>query len=356
MNNISTTVTQRIISTALHQIDVENNDYKYVAIPSTNDELEKYLSELLNEIKEKPQRRAYDFLRETTELFTTLKTYSDKKNLDERTSSNLASRLLNKEVDTDKKYGHLSSTGSGHVKKGSFLQFMYREGNVISYLGVKIDHQSFLDETDFIRRVGLSLTNKIYKACLVAFDSAGVPSSIYIYDTNAKASVYWWKDFLELKELRDDTVNTKTAIEEVVRVIRTIKNDFPSDYTILRNASIAAFKQQGEMRFDVFVENTFANYTPEDSLLSAKLPSILTRLKELPEKKGFDSMFSIVPSAVPFKKSKISLSREITLSLEEGIQNIDSKIWSEETTDGRKLVVINSPSAFGQFKLKEREK
>lgn len=348
--------TQRIISTALHQVDVENNSCKCVAIPSTNDELEKYLSELLIEIKEKPQRRAYDFLRETTELFTTLKIYSLQKDLEESTSSNLANRLLTKEIETDKKYGHLSSTGSGHVKKGSFLQFMYREGNVVSYLGVKIDHQSFLDETDFIKRIGLSLTNKIYKACLVSFDEAGSPSNIYIYDTNAKPSVYWWKDFLELKELRDDTVNTKTAIEEVVRVISTIKNEFPSDYTILRNASIAAFKQQGEMRFDVFVENTFANYVPDNPKLSEKLPSLISRLSELPQKKNFDSMFSLVPTAVPFRKSKIALSKEITLSLEEGIQNIDTKIWAEQTSDGRKLVVINSPSAFSQFKLKEREK
>lgn len=346
---------KRIISTLLHQIDVDSKACTLIPISSDYSDLEGYLSDLLAEISEKPQKREYEFVRETTEFHKCLETcYLQQDLATNKAASNIATRLLDKETDADNRYGHLSATGSGHVKKGSFLQFLYRDGTAISYLGVKIEHQAFLDESDFKKKVGLALVRKIYKACKASFESTGRPHSVFIYDTNPKPSTYWWKDFLELKEVRNDAVNTKTASQEVVKVLNTLRRDHPADYTILRNAAIAAFKQQGEMKYDEFITNTFESYHPEDNKLAEKLPELIIKLRKLPEKKNFDTRFNLVPGEVPFKHSKVALTKEISLTMDEGIENLDDKVWSEKSPSGKKLVVIDSPIGFDQFKLKER--
>ena len=110
---------QRIVSTVLHHINVADKEYNQISISNYDSDLENYLTDLLKEINDKPQKRAYDFHRETTEFFTTLRSFFIELNLNENPlSSNLASRLLDKEVETDDRYGHLGSSGNGHVKKG----------------------------------------------------------------------------------------------------------------------------------------------------------------------------------------------------------------------------------------------
>jgi hypothetical protein len=58
---------------------------------------------------------------------------------------------------------------------------------------------------------------------------------------------------------------------------------------------------------------------------------------------------------VPFRKINYSLSKEISLSIEDGIDNISEKIWSEKTASGKELVVIFSPEGFKHFIEKNRE-
>ncbi|KER62662.1 hypothetical protein HR52_06510 [Aeromonas hydrophila] len=250
----------------------------------------------------------------------------------------------------------MGKDGNGHVKKGSFLQFLYTEDDgSIAYLGVKIEHQSFLDEIDFKKKIGLSIANKIYKACRVNFDHKNIPDKVFVYDTNAKPSTYWWHDFLELKELRNDAHNTTVASTEVIRVINRIKKDYPTDYTILRNSIVSSFKQNKGFNYYDFLNDTIEDYEPEDSALKAKMPDIVKTLMDLPAKKQFDTQFSLVPSAVPFRRAKYNLSKEISLTIEDGIENLNEKIWSERTASGKELVIIDSPDGFKKFTLKKRE-
>ncbi|AZG34607.1 hypothetical protein [Shewanella psychromarinicola] len=157
-----------------------------------------------------------------------------------------------------------------------------------------------------------------------------------------------------MKELRTNALNTETASKEVLREVDRLKKSFPVDHNILRNATIAAFKQNGEMKYDEFIENTFGNYEPVDKELKIKLPKLKEKLGKLPEKKNFDTRFTLAPELVNFKRSNYVLSTEISLVVEGGIENMDDKIWSEITASGKELVVINSPEGFKRFTKKER--
>lgn len=350
----STSKTNRIVSNVFYKLDVDENKLELVPLPKASSDFDAYLGSLLSEISKKSQKRSYVFQRETTEFYLALSDYFNQTDLVINShAKSLSKRLLAEEIKAITKYGHLGAEGEGHVKRGSFLQFLYREGAEVFYLGVKVDHQDFLDETDFNKKAGLSLAKKLYKACKVGFDSEGIPLQIKVFDTNQTPAVYWWQEFLELKVLRDDSENTEKASNAVISAIDRLKKKHPVDHTILRNSVIASFKRTTIMNYDDFINDTVANYVPEDNNL--KIVDLVKKLKELPDKKGFDSQFNLVASQVKFRQSKIKLSNEITLTLDDGIDHLDNKIWSEETKDGKKLVVIESAEGFKRFKQKQRD-
>lgn len=353
MDSVVTTVpgASKLLGTALHHLDIDSKKCVVVPIPEESD-LQGYLDALLEEIAAKPQSRAYTLVSDTTECAVSLAKFHAAKELVLIAAEALAARLLRTEVATDERYGHLAAAGSTHVKRGSFLQFLYQNAGNLGYLAVKVEHQSILDETDFKRRVGLGESQKIYKACRIDFDDDGKPQRALVFDTNAKPSVYWWNDVWELTPVRSDEVNTKEAITHVVHVLQKIKKTAPVDYNILRNATVAAFKQAGAMNFDEFVTATFAGYVPIVDALASELPKLVNQLRELPKKKGFDSHFTLAPAAVPYKQVKVQLNTGITLSYDEDLAHLEDRIWATKTDDGKEVVVVDSPGASKQFPFK----
>ena len=207
-------------------------------------------------------------------------------------------------------------------------------------------------EREGFRRIGLGESQKIYKACRVDFDAKGRPQQALVFDTNTKPSVYWWSAVWELRPVRSDELNTKEAVQHVVHALHKIRKKAPADYTILRNATVAAFKQNAAMDFDQFVTSTFATYTPVEAALANELPKLVNEIRELPTKKKFDSHFALVPAAVPYKQVKVELNTGITLSYTEDLPHLEDRIWATRTDDGKNVVVVDAPQAAKQFPFK----
>ena len=108
------------------------------------------------------------------------------------------------------------------------------------------------------------------------------------------------------------------------------------------------------MNYHQFIQTTFENYTSDAPEFEEAKIKLIAKLKTLPEKKGFDPIFNTIPSAVPFNKTTYKLTAEISLSIKDGIANLSEKIWSEETNDGRELIVIESSEA-KKFERKQRK-
>lgn len=342
-----------VISTNFFHINVEENSKTKIRTDLNNKDLEVYLETLLIEIHNKEQSRQFILPPSPTTFKQTITTISKSKNLEtDSTGESLAEKLLNIEMSTDARYGHLSKKDT-HVKVGSFLQFTYTEKGLLRYLGVKVDHQVILDEIDFKKKAGLGLSEKIYKAFRIDFDEKNQPVRFSIYDSKSKLTKYWWHDFLELIEKNTDTYNTKLASEQVIAKLSNLRVDFPQDYTALRNATIVAFKQEGTMDYFAFIDKTIASYKSDNPDFDEKKIDLVKKLKELPQKKSFDTIFTLVPSAVPFRKTTYRLNKDISLSITEGILNLESKIWREITLDGKDLVVIETSEA-KNFTLKKR--
>lgn len=344
----------KLLGTAVHHLDIDNKKCAEVEIPAKSD-LQGYLDALLAEITAKPQSRAYMLASSTTEFAVSLAQFHAARVLVPAAATALAQRLLRTEITTDERYGHLAAAGTTHIKRGTFLQFLYQSGAALGYLAVKVEHQSIVDETDFKRRVGLGDSQKIYKACRIDLDPEGTPRQALVFDTNAKPSVYWWDTVWELQPVRSDEVNTKEAITYVVHALQKLKKTAPVDYTILRNATVAAFRQKGAMDFDNFVTETFGDYEPVAAEMVDGLPKLVEKLRELPAKKKFDSHFTLAPAAVPYNKIKVQLNAGITLSYDEGLAHLSDRIWASKTQDGKEVVVVDAPGAANQFPFKAWE-
>ena len=343
----------KILTVSLFQLDLERNTLKNIPVDVDADDLVEYLDDILVEVNADNKNRSFEFDRDTLEVYVYLKNIFSLPELSKHENGKtIAARLLATEIATDKKYGHLSSKGK-HVKRGSYLQFIYQHDGVIKYLGVKVEHQGYLDESDLKKHIGLALINKVYKAFRVCCKN-GDPGEVDVYDSQAVIAKYWWHSFLELTELRSDAFNTKEACQWTMTKINQIKRLSLDDYKALRNATIVAFKQDGAMDYLDFIKNTIESYLSDKQKVNDKLKKLVPELKKLPDTKGFDNLFNLDASAVPYKKSTYKLSSQITLTVDEGIHDFDNKIWSEITADGDEVVVIKSPEGFKEFKQKIR--
>jgi hypothetical protein len=342
MDGANSTAGRQILSSVMHHIDLSNQAVHKVQISATSADLQGYLEKLLAEIQSQPNKRAYSHSSNASEFATCLANFSSNLVLPSNHHADLlAERLMREEVDSTARHPNLNP-----IAKGSFLQFTYRDGTFTRYLGVKIEHSTYIDVNDLIRKSGLADDRKLYKAVSVGLEATN-NQDIHVFDTNGTPAAYWWKNFLELQAQRNDSENTKNAIEAVIKTIGLLKNDYPADHSLLRNAAIAAFKKKTVMRFEGFIDDLLSNYVPIDPMASAKLSIVEQKLRQLPTIKKFDSQFELDPSVVPYRKRKLILSPEISLSIDEGIDNIGEKIWASKTTDGRNILVIQTENVRG---------
>lgn len=345
-----------MISAVFHGLDADADSVTKIDTVETDD-LHGYLTGILSEIESQVTKRSFKFASERSEFCSTVcqsAASGDFSSCDD--GGVLASRLLRIERSTDERYGHLGQSTGGVVKKGSFVQFLYKENGLFRYLAVKIDHQQFLDEDTFKIRLGLAVKNKIYKACRVRFNAALKPEDVFVYDNNSKPSAYWWDRFLELEVVRDDSSNTKTASTEVIKYLeRKLKDKYPVDHTRLRNAAIVRFRQKGVIDYPAFVDSLLGAYVPADESLGPVVEKIKSDLLALPEKRGFDTQFELTPGDVSFRVHKVKVRSDVVVQYDEGMQNIDEKIWYEESLAGKKFIVIDAEEGYQAFTRKDRK-
>ena len=136
------------------------------------------------------------------------------------------------------------SSQNVYLTKTSECDLIYDdEVDKYSYLLAKVQHSDFVDDYDFSFKSGFSKnTKEVWKTCI--FDIEDLTADVYMAKVYmSHKSNYWWDSFLELKEAKNDEINTTRAFDAIDNCLgRNIRNVSPRDYTILRNATITYFK------------------------------------------------------------------------------------------------------------------
>ena len=260
----------------------------------------------------------------------------------------LAQKLLAVEKDTQQRIVHLNNEIPKGILLLAYTQMTESEYKVII---TKADYTEFLEELSGEKKSGLPTKKKIFKSFIlnVSFDDNSNYSigRIITYDANTSTkAVYWWKTFLELKELRDDKKNTFEAYQSIKKeILEPIMKKHKQDYLCLRNLTIAYFRSDGVFSIDHYKDNIIGSYNPFDAQLSIEV--LKSKISSLPQKYSFDNVFNKTPNEIKDKfKDSISLTSEIELKIKQDILNIERVIKAKEDEEGNKYIMIRSEDGF----------
>ncbi|NIB44446.1 nucleoid-associated protein [Pseudomaricurvus alkylphenolicus] len=319
-------------------------------IPIESDsDFESYIAKLMEDFYDPRRFKSYHFASETTEVATALKGVTAA-NWSQRAQI-VAERLHRVEIATQKSVSQLVE-----LRSGSLVQIYTQINGQQAIIITKVDHSEFLDESELKSRLGLPFRQRIQKSMVALFEDETTIAEIRVSDTNAKISVYWWKDFLELEELKTSEKNTQTSFAAIDKTLRAQlhKKNKKSDFWALRNAVIGYFQTQQSFAFDMFVDTVFSQYQPDDP--SIDVQKLIKDIKQLPDRHKFDTQFTIAHHEIKAKiKDTIKLSSNLELKITGDIPDMKNVILAKRSADGRKYIQIFSERGYDEFAKMESE-
>lgn len=330
-----------ILKTSIHKIDHFNSRVDLLTEVSGS-EIEEYLSRLISDINGESSKRKFRFRSNTTEVRSQLPLMLDGKF--EEASSTIVNRLLPIESKVQDDIAHLGI----EIQKGSFIQILIEDSNYYKIILSKADHSEFLDEKDnYNLHSGLPKKKKVFKAILINILKNKEVDEIFVYDTNAKISEYWWSTFLELDEVYTDSENSSKSFKSIDSVLSKIKKDYKADHNYVRNATITYYRSHQEFDLNNYVDSILKEYTPVDP--NFPVSELVDKIEKLPEKKGFDHRFSIISKEIGAKISnKINLLPGMELHIN-GVENLEDVVDRGLEDDNRKFIKIYSDKGYESF-------
>lgn len=338
-----------IIFNALYKIDIQDPEATQITPPDGNNDLRSYIVELLDKIIADPDKKGFEFESDTAEIATLINSILtvDEKNKDAYYDYSLAiaNRLHRKEIDSDKK----NNLGVDLLKGIAVISLVSFDDGTRKVIISKSDYNEFLDVISYTKRQGFPIKKKIYKAFVADIDENDLITKVAVYDTNSVFTVYWYRDFLELKQVHSDEYNTDKVFNVIeTKVLTPIKKVSKRDYIELWNATIRYFRIRPEFRLDGFIDEILTSHVPFEESLDVN--ELASKTRKQFEKGGFDSKFAIVAKVISKRfKNSIALTPQIELNLKDGIQNLKGTIQRYREGNGKKWVMIKSDEGYDYF-------
>ena len=345
---------------AVHKIDYDAESFSEVELHPNFDN---FVTELLTNINDNVVNKAYVPTSQSTQVVNDVRSIFslievvelEPEEMDVRIKSyadDIAQRLFDKEKLKQEQIYHMGQ----NVKKGSLIQAAIKDGDTYAYLLAKVEHSSFVDDSDFSFKSGFSSEQKkIWKTCILNCGIEDENISVdeaKIYVSNS--GKYWADDFLELRELSTDAYNTKKAFNAIDTILtKEIKKIAPSDYTVIRNTFVGYMKREQQLDYNEMVSVILDNYDA-DTLSQECITELKNKLMKLPENKKFDRIFTVVPKEIKAKvKQLYKVNEGLEIKVHDFVQDIKNKISAEEdVTTGVKYIRImtNNEDVYQQFK------
>jgi len=341
-----------IIFSRLYKIDVHSESIAPLTLPNTHNDLSGYITQLMEDIADDSESRDFLFSSDTTEVRALINNAIVKSEYDS-TTKRIGDRLLEKEIDAQK---YLKDRKlKAEIPAGMLIISVINVAEGVKKVFIsKAEYSEFIDSITYKKSQGPPTKKKIYKAFTFDIDENSDVGNVAIYDTGNLAK-YWWKDFLELSEVRSDEANTKDAFQVIdTKILTPIKSLSRVDHIHLRNSTIRYFRATPEFKIEEFITNAIGDYEPYDSTVD--INAIKEKLREAPKKYKFDARFEIIKKLITAHFiNDIPLTNQIDLRLKEDINNIGSVIFPM-THKGKKCVVIESEKGYEYFGGEKREK
>ena len=323
-----------ILKLLSHNILIEEE--KIVENKITNEEAKDFFNSIIDEVLEKETKKSYKPRTSTTEVISIITKVLEDMDSNEELLVNISKRLLKYEISTQKDIDKLGTK----IKKGCLLQAYIKKDEKKYFIITKIEATDGLDMTELRMRAILPSSKKIIKNALFEINEDEEFGDIFLSDTNANISKYWYDDFLELEEMTTDEMNTQKTYEIVMKEIKNkLEKTSPSDYTFCRNACIIFFKTKETFDLNDAVNDIFLSYNFENKEI--KKEDIIEKIKSKIKKENLDTQFTLKKDVIKNRLIKIKkrVNEGISIEIDGGIENIKDNIYSIEK-NGEKYIII----------------
>lgn len=332
------------IYTKILKVNAETGEVAVAQFADINN-LTQYLEGILGEIADNEGDREYYF----DPSYMTTKTLAERvvfQNSADDAAVSLATRLASIEADTQERVAQMGVRIQRGVLIVSYVKMTDTEYKLIIS---KADYTEFMEEDTGLIKFGLATKKRLFKSFVANYsivDNQPTLGKIITYDTNKSKSTYWWKDFLELREVRNNTTNTKTAFEQIQdKILGPLESRYKSDYLELWNRTIAYFRVEGDFDINHYRDTIIGTYTPADARLS--IVDLKEKITNLPTRGGFDATFQKDTHAVRKRfKKEIELTDEVSLNLKQDVPSLRNLFKAVEDDDGDKCIQIKSEKGY----------
>lgn len=339
----------------LIKIDHDNNCVIEENIDD-KDNVRDYVMSIIDQISSNTGEREYEFKENELTMKTLLKKVIKNQNRDDQSIA-IANRLLASENEAEQKYQQITE-----IQRGILL-IVYCKMAEDEYKIVicKADYTEFLEESTGQRKNGLPTKKKIFKSfCANVSKNAGeyVIGKKVTFDVNSHQAKYWYDGFLDLKACLDDAENTKRAFQYIKsKILEPLRKEHPHEHLRLWNITVGYMRSDGEFSIDHYADTILGQYHPEDNL---DMQALIAKVKLLPEKGKFDNKFTKVPDEIKSKiRQEYNLTRDIKLSINEHIPDLDKTIIAHKDDEDNKFIMIRSEFGYNlanKIKNEQRDK
>lgn len=316
-----------------------------VAQFANEENLKLYLQGILEEIAESEGDRQYHF-HPDKERTKNLVGRILAGNNEEDACEALARKLNSAEFDAQKRVDKLGVQIQRGVLIVSYVKMTETDNKLIIS---KADYTEFMEEDSGQIKFGLATRKRLFKSFVINYSLEGgclKEGRMVTYDTNRSKTSYWWKDFLELEEERNNTANTKAAFDEIKsRILEPIEKKYKSDYIELWNRTVGYFRIGGEFELDYYRDIIIGTYTPFEG--GVDVDGLKTKISALSRNGIFDLRFEKDPTAVQSRfKKNIELTPEIDLVLKHNMAAPGQVLRPYEDEDGERCLLIKSEKGY----------
>lgn len=276
---------------------------------------------IFDQIKINTNKRKFESSNESTQILrfcsNLISNYSSEYLEDSEFKSNLynnAVRLLNAEIDAQDRINKL---GNVEVTKGSLITAFIQKDCYSYIVFIKIEHDEFIEDTDYEYKGGIPTKNKKYKSCIYIFKDYEL-ENIMLYDQNN--SEYWYKGFLELKKIGDDSKFTDRAIKVFKDSINCFTEKSPQDCVGLIELVNTYFSTNSVFVYSDIIDQ-ISNYPCFQEGFNTS--EVIEKIKEKKEKvrNHFENLFEIDRNKIKKLKQRYKVNKKVEIELVPDIEN-----------------------------------
>lgn len=326
---------------SIHHMDIKQKEIRGKA--NNNASIERFLKDLMYDILSKDDKRYYTFNTETVEVSTLMsrvfsldltQDYLDTDILID-VCNTIAQRALEKHIDAQEKHKMTN------IQEGSLIQSLIEYESELYFLITKVEHENFLDANNFEEFEGVPYNKKTrsLKSCLIKFEDE--ITDIIVTDTNTTIASYWYRDFLELKEVNTDERNTSKAFTAFHSIIsRNVSKHSEADYTQLHNSLLGYFRNRENFSITGVIDEVLSEYVPENKQ-KIKTEDLIKKFKDEMKKEKFDTKFKIEKKAIKNRMKKTyKVSDKIEIRISGYIEDLSDKIYASKDDDENRVIVM----------------